>query len=131
MWRERLHLTIDRTVRFGDILTTFSIIISVAAVLLVGTQDSHIRQQDSDLRQREQADKVRNAAAQTLGKLERWEDLSLWMFKDVESLFVETSELLEEDYDPLSTRAFYGKVSMKLERGPCSEFKRRISKRHM
>jgi hypothetical protein len=48
---------------------------------------------DRNLREREQADKVRNAAARTLAKLDRWKEISLLMFAQMDIVFVETSKL--------------------------------------
>jgi hypothetical protein len=96
---------IDPTVEVGDILTSLSIVISVIALLTAWSKDRY-------LRRKEQANKVRNAAAKTLAKLERWRGLSLWIFQDIQSLFVETSEILARDFDFILARDFlWGKLN--------------------
>lgn len=79
------RLTFDRTIALKDILTSLSILVSIAALLFAWGQDRQIRE-------REQADRIRAAAAETLAKVERWEELSLWFFQDIQPLYVETSE---------------------------------------
>ena len=61
------------------------------------------------VRDKEKADKIRNAAAKTLAKLERWQELYLWYYEDVQSVFVETSELLAKDFDIIVARDYLWK----------------------
>ena len=89
----------DATVDVGNVLT--SITIAVSAIALLSS-----RAKDRQTRRRELADRIRAAAARTLAKLERWRELSLWYYRDVQPLFVETGERLAEKFDPPRARDF-------------------------
>ena len=93
---------IETEISFGDILTFLTIIISVIALLNVWAKERQIRN-------KEKADKVRTAAAKTLAKIERWKELSLWYYQDIQPAFVETSELLAKDFDVYVARDFLWK----------------------
>jgi hypothetical protein len=84
------HLRLERKVSVGDLLTICSLLIS--ASLVVGAWAI-----DRGLRQKDEANKVRAAAAATLVKLDRWEELSLSIFNKVDPAFVNTKENLEKD----------------------------------
>lgn len=83
-------MTLNPEVSVGDILTSLSIIISAIALAISWGRDRQIAV-------KKQADKVRNAASKTLAKLERWQELSLRLYEDVQPLFVEASEMLAKD----------------------------------
>lgn len=83
-------MALNPEIGVGDILTSLSIIVSAVALAISWGRDRQIAR-------KEQADKVRNAAARTLAKLERREELSLRLYDEVQPLFVETSEKLAED----------------------------------
>jgi hypothetical protein len=53
---------------------------------------------------REQADKIRRAAAITLAKLERLQELTLWYYDEIQPLFVQVSEGLSKDRNIESAR---------------------------
>jgi hypothetical protein len=74
-------------IKIGDILTTFTIVITLFSIL-------YSLQKERALRQKEQADKVRTAGAKTIAKLDRWRDLSLGMFQYFQPIFVDASEKL-------------------------------------
>jgi hypothetical protein len=97
-----MGLKIEKTVSIRDFLTTLAIVVSVLA--LVNTL-----KQDQFLRQKEQADRVRNAAALTLAKLERLQTLYGSFYLELQPIFVETSEMLARDFDITSTRDFLWK----------------------
>ncbi len=88
---------LNHAIGIGDILTIFAISISLFTLL-------HAMQKDRALRKKEQADKVRNAAAKTIAKLDRWRELSLSMFQDMEIAFVETSEEMFKNPEPQTIR---------------------------
>lgn len=77
------------SVTVGDILTSLSILI---AALTLGYQLSKDRQ---DAR-RQQANEVRTASAKTLSSLERWAEISLYFFDQIQPLFVETSQMMQD-----------------------------------
>lgn len=92
-------MTFDWKITFGDVLTVVSIFISVWTLVSSWRKDRL-------LRQRELADKVRAAAAKTLTKLERWEELSLALFLECQPLFVKVSEDLAKKFDLKAARDF-------------------------
>jgi predicted signal transduction protein with EAL and GGDEF domain len=90
-------MKLDRTLKVSDMLTSLTIIVSAIALIISWGKDR-------DIREREQANQVRNAAGQTLAKLERWQSLQLSIFDELQPEFVETSEMLAKDYDIIGTR---------------------------
>lgn len=75
-----------REIKIGDFITASAILLSLISLLIS-------LRKDRNLRKREQADKVRNAAARTLAKLDRWKEITLLMFAQMDIVFVETSKL--------------------------------------
>ncbi len=96
------YFTLTREIKVGDILTSLSILISAAVLLRAWTKDR--RDRDKEL-----ADKIRNAAAKTLAKLDRWQELSLWFYQYTQPLFIETSEMLIKDFDIVAARDYFWK----------------------
>src|SRR5215831_16421217 len=90
---------LERTVKIGDLLTSLSILISLAAVLVTWSRDA-------TLRQRQQADEIRKAAATTLAKLERWQELSSAIFQESQPVFVTVSQNLGKNHDAASARDY-------------------------
>ena len=88
---------LERGVRFGDVLTSLTIGVSVTGLLISWYKDR-------TLRKRERADSVRRAAAETLGRLDSWSEWHDAMYDAVDPLFVKSSRMLEADWDWLSTR---------------------------
>jgi len=84
-----LALTFDSTLKFGDLLTSLSVLLSAGALLYAWTKDRA-------LRRREQANVVRTAAAEALAKLTRWSQLPISLGDNVQDLMIETSEVLAE-----------------------------------
>jgi hypothetical protein len=82
-----MNLTLERKITVGDVLTVSSILITLVAGLISF-------ERDQILRRKEEADKVRAAAAATLVKLDRWEDMSVSIFSEVDPAFIETKETL-------------------------------------
>lgn len=77
MSRERFEF--KREITIGDMLTSASILLSIFALLLSWSQSRA-------LEKREQANEVRNAAAETLAKFERWQEISMSIFDDIHNL---------------------------------------------
>lgn len=90
-------IEIEPTVKVGDLLTSVSILITLVSLLIAWS----FERQSQD---REQADKARRAAAATLAKLERMQELSLWYYDEVKPLFVQASEELARNRNGISTR---------------------------
>jgi hypothetical protein len=92
-------LELSNQVKLGDLLTSISIIISLVGLLLSLSKDRR-------LRKKEHADRIRAAASKTLAKLQRWQELSLWLYQQAQPLYVETSEMLPKEYDVYKARDF-------------------------
>ncbi|MDO8434125.1 MAG: hypothetical protein Q7S58_17135 [Candidatus Binatus sp.] len=98
----KMAFTFDWTLKASDILTSLTIIVSVVALLTAWTKDR-------DSRTREQADRVRTAAAKTLVKLERWQGLQRSLYSELHPVYVETSEILSKRFDVVSARDYLWK----------------------
>src|SRR5205809_6148245 len=94
--------TILSDIKIGDVLTALSILLSLIALLSALAQERALRRRD-------QADKIRNAAAKTLTKLERWQELNNWFFHYIEPIFVNVSEKLANEQDIVAARDFLWK----------------------
>jgi hypothetical protein len=93
----RGRLQIDRTIKIGEFLTIVTILVSVATLW-------HTFSQDQQLRKRDQATRIRDAAAQTLAKLDRLQELSTWVFDAAEPIFIDVSEEFNRTHDAPATR---------------------------
>jgi hypothetical protein len=78
-------------------LTCFTILVSIIS-LAIGWTQHRLAQR------RQKADEIRNAAALTLAKVERLEELSMFYFEDVQPLIVEVSETLAAKGDLQAAR---------------------------
>jgi hypothetical protein len=88
---------LDRTITIGNLLTIATVLVSVA------TLASALRK-DRRTREREVADRVRSAAAVTLAKLERWEELARWFYQDIQPAFLEVTKSMAEEFDVPAAR---------------------------
>lgn len=105
-----MKLQLDRTIKAGDILTTITVLVSVAALLLSLAKDR-------DARISEQANKVRSAAAVALVKLDRRQALQLSLYQDLQPNFVDLSETLAQKYDVVAIRdKFWREVNIERAR---------------
>lgn len=92
-----MRLNLDRTIKASDVLTSLTILVSVVALLVSWTKDR-------DIRTREQADRVRTAAAKTIAKLERWEAIQLSLYSELQPTYVEVSEAMAKQFNVASSR---------------------------
>ncbi len=76
---------IKRELDFGDILTSFSILVAVGALWLSWHNDKL-------LREKEYADKIRRSTSVVAAKLDRWEELADRYFEDIQPTLVDVSE---------------------------------------
>ena len=90
---------ISRNIKAGDLLTVFTILISFVALITTLWKEIHANRST-------QVDRIRAAAAKTLGKLERWRDLALWYYEDIQPLFVATSDMLAQEFDVAKARDY-------------------------
>jgi hypothetical protein len=95
-------VTFDWSVKFGDILTSLTIIVSVTALLISWSKDRATNESA-------QANAIRSAAAQGLTKIDRWQLLHLSLYQRLQPTFVETSERLAVDSDAVSARDYLWK----------------------
>jgi hypothetical protein len=91
--RNRLGLKLDKEVKIGDLIQTLTIFVSVISVLISWNIDRKLRIS-------QEANGIRQAAAATLADLEKWKDLSLFIFDELQPVFVETSEIVVEAHNP-------------------------------
>lgn len=84
-------------IKIEDILTAFAIIIS--ALTLASSLSK-----DRSLRKKERADKIRNSAASTLVKLDRWVELSMSIFQDVQPIFLDEIMSMSKNFDPETSK---------------------------
>jgi hypothetical protein len=90
-------LSFDPSVKLGDLLTTFAIIISLVALLSTLKKDRASRELEA-------ANRVREAAAQAITKLDRWQALQLSLYARLRPDFIELSQSLAKNYDVLAVR---------------------------
>jgi hypothetical protein len=84
-------------VSIGDLLTIISIVISIIALLVAWSKDR-------ELKRTEYADKIRQAAALVTAKLERWRELSLCFFDDIQPLITEADVALVKGQGVVNVR---------------------------
>lgn len=96
------HFHIKPEITVGDILTLVTILITLYTLYSAWTQSKR-------LREKELATNIRNACANVLGKLERWRELNVALFKNAHPLYVETSEMLERNQNVIKTRDYLWK----------------------
>lgn len=93
----------DWNIKVGNILTSLTIIISVAALIVTWTKDRNARET-------ELADVVRTAAATAITKLDRWQSLNLSLYQELQPEFIKTSEMLSREYDVIKVRDYLWKT---------------------
>jgi hypothetical protein len=84
--------TLSKDIKAGDLLTAFTVLISFGVLITTLWKEIHANRST-------QVDRIRAAASKTLGKLERWRDLALCYYEDIQPLFVATSNMLGQEFD--------------------------------
>jgi hypothetical protein len=84
-------MDVDFSIKIGDLLTISIAFLAFAAPLWYSIH------KDSKQTQKEKADRIRNAAATMISKLDRWRDISLTLFPKTQPLFVRISSLFRGD----------------------------------
>jgi hypothetical protein len=87
----------DPVVSLGAIVTVVSVLIAAASLAWTWLKDRR-------LREREYADRVRRAAISALIGLERWRELALSFYEDIQPLLTDADVLLLEKQDVVETR---------------------------
>lgn len=96
-------MKIDWSIKIGDVLTSLTILVSVCALIISWSKDRLTREM-------EQADKVRTAAAKALIQLDRWQYLNSSIYQELQPTFVETSEMIQDDFDLVKARDYLWKA---------------------
>jgi hypothetical protein len=86
-------------VSVGDILTVATILLSLVALL-----STLYREQQ--LKRKEYADKIRHAAATIIAKLERWRELELRFYQEIQLVTIDTSLEFLKTKDKFATRDY-------------------------
>ena len=92
-----MKIQFDPQIKAGDILTSVSIFISAVALIVSLAKDRATRVAD-------QANKVRLAAATTLVKLDRWQNVQDSFYDELQPDFVALSQDLKKNYDVVAVR---------------------------
>jgi hypothetical protein len=88
-----------KKIRASDVLTSFTILVSIIALTINWHRDTQTRIRD-------QANSVRVAASRTLAKLERVQALQISLYRELEPVYVETSTRLATHFDVIEARDF-------------------------
>jgi hypothetical protein len=92
-----MTIQFDPQVKAGDILTSVSIFLSAVALVVSLAKDRATRVAD-------QANQVRLAAATTLVKLDRWQNIQDSFYDELQPDFVSLSQDLKKNYDVVAVR---------------------------
>ena len=92
-----MKIRFDPQIKAGDILTSVSIFISAIALIISLAKDR-------DTLLADQANKVRLAAATTLVKLDRWQNVQDSFYDELQTDFVALSQDLKKNYDVVAVR---------------------------
>ncbi len=98
---------IDKTISVGHIATASSVIVSTAAI--AGSW-----YKDRQLRRKEYADRVRRTAGMVVAKLERWKELNLRFFDDIEPVITDADIMLIEKRAVIPVRDFLWRELVKV-----------------
>jgi hypothetical protein len=89
----------SQEISIGHILTTVTIFLSIAGLLISWHKDRQ-------LKKKEYADRIRRAAALTTAKLERWRELALRFFEDIQPILTDADIKLTTEGNIIATRDF-------------------------
>lgn len=89
--------TFDPTVKLGDLLTSLSVTIASLALMMTWLKDRRIRQ-------KEYADRIRRAAADTVVALQRWKELAIRLYDDIQPLLTDSDMQLVQIQDYIKVR---------------------------
>lgn len=84
---------------FKEILTVVSILVSILVLL-------YAWRKDRVLKKKEYADRIRHASGLVTAKLERWRELALRFFDDVQPLITDADTMLIKEQKAILTRDF-------------------------
>jgi hypothetical protein len=93
-------MTIENTVKVGDFLTALSVSIAIVGLFIASLRDRR-------LRRKEYADRIRQSAAATAVAVERWTELAVRLYDDIQALITDADMLLVEKQDVITARNFF------------------------
>jgi hypothetical protein len=102
-----MRFSVRKSVTVGDILTCVSILLSALALVYQLSKDRQDKRQ-------ERSNEVRAASARTLASLERWGEISLSFFDEIQPTFIDTSLIIASGHaiDKAKARDFlYKKIN--------------------
>lgn len=97
------ELFLKKEITVGDLLTILTILLSVIGAFL-GLLLSSVK--DQQLKRKEYADRIRRASGTIIAKLERWKELSLRYYEDIQPLLTDADILLIDKKDVIATRDY-------------------------
>jgi hypothetical protein len=90
----------DPIVSIGNFISALAIAATAAGILV------NLRK-DRALRRKEYADKIRRSAAMIMAKVDRWQQLSLQLFSEIQPFLARTDMLLLEEREPRKADDFF------------------------
>lgn len=88
---------IKTEISIGDLLTAVTIIVSIVALIIAWYKDQQ-------LKRKEYADKIRRSAGTIIAKLERWKELSLSFFDEVQPIITDADALIVKEQETTIVR---------------------------
>ena len=95
-------------VTVGDLITACAVLVSAASVVIA-------LYKDQALRKKELADRVRTASALVVVKLDRWKQLSLQLFAELQSAATDADAMVVAEQDLIATRDYVWKKTVEAE----------------
>lgn len=90
-------MKLDTTIKISDLIAVLTVTISLAALLNTLSKDRAVKES-------ERASRVRDAAAKAISQLDRWRQVELSLYDSLQPAFVETSEMLQQDFNVVKAR---------------------------
>ncbi len=95
-----INFLLNPEISVGDILTTFSILLSLLVLISSWNKDQKLKQKDY-------ADKIRHSASVVVAKIERWKGLSLQFFDEIQPIIVDADMNWVSKKDILNVRDIF------------------------
>ncbi len=108
-------MTFDPVVSLGTLITAASVLIGAASLVWTWLKDRR-------LREREYADRIRRAAITALVGLERWRELALGLYDDIQPLLTDADGMLVEKQDIVQTRDMLWRALLAARRDASRQF---------
>lgn len=89
LFKYNIYYEIDPSIKYTDIVTVLSFVLA-ATIFLDGYR------KDNHLKRKEYADNIRKSASTIYAKLERWKELNIKFFMDIQPIITKTELILEK-----------------------------------